>query len=154
MEDIKREIVAKELQLINSERAEPVYFHGKTMLPFFQEADELKVVPITADEVKIGDIVTYVFEDKFPTRRVIKRQNNKGRFIILGDSINWISFKVPFEDVIGLVIARKRESKWITVKNYYWKWHTFKRLLVESSKFKNKKMRIKGIIKAFKRLII
>lgn len=153
LDPISSKIIAKELQLLSSNHAAPVYFHGKTMLPFLQEADELKVIPYTAAEVKLGDIVTYLFDDKFPTRRVIIKKNKKKIFIIKGDSINWINFKVPYENVIGLVIARKRGVKWITRKNLYWKWITFKNLFRESAKIKNKKLRVKGMLKSFKRLI-
>jgi hypothetical protein len=152
MASSKLELIAKELQLLNSEKFNTVYFHGKTMLPFLREADELSVIPITPEEVKLGDIVTYYQDDKFPTRRVIKDLNSKNSFLIQGDNIPKIKFIVPYDLILGKVVARKRNKHWIYPTSAIWKWTTFKILKRERLKYKLKNLKKRGLAQTIKRL--
>lgn len=115
-------ISAKELQLLGSKNFDPVYFHGETMLPFLREADELIITPVNPTEIKLGDIVTYLDDDKFPTRRVIRDLKSKHSFLIQGDTSSKIKAVVPYDSVAGKAIGRKRNGKWIYQNNLRWKW--------------------------------
>lgn len=144
------EISAKELQLLGSEKFDSVYFHGKTMLPFLREADELRVTPISMDKISRGDIVTYLMDDKFPTRRIIKIKKNQNIMHIQGDSIPHIKFMVPFDSVIGQVIARKRNGKWIDNSSASWRFTAFIILFREKTKLFITRFKKKGLAQAFK----
>jgi signal peptidase I len=116
---IKKSIntVAKELQLENSEIIGTVIFHGKSMSPFLEQGDELIVKPLKWKEIKIGDVVTYRFDDKFPTYRVIR----KFKTYLLLKPDNWQQiFEVKRKDLLGKVIERKRVNSTLSCTN--WKW--------------------------------
>jgi hypothetical protein len=88
-----------------------VYFHGETMRPLLGEGDHVVVEPIAWEDIRRGDIVTYRFEDKFPTRRVIRIDRDNGMLVIRGDSIrDWPDYRVPREDVLGRAEARIRQG--------------------------------------------
>lgn len=151
MKASKIEIVAKEIQLLRSEDFDTVYFHGETMMPFLKEADELIVTPIDVSEIKPGDIVTYLDDDKFPTRRVIRNLKTKSCFLIQGDSIPKRKYVVPYNLVIGIAVARKRKGKWIYSNRLAWKWARFWVIKRERLKYKTKKIKRLGIIKTLTR---
>ena len=116
----KKALVAKSLQLLDSSKEESVYFHGLTMKPFLIEGDEAIVRPVNAASIKVGDIVTYWDDDKFPTRRIVKLSKDRTILHIKGDNLIWKEFDIPYTDVLGKVIARKRGGKWISQKRYSW----------------------------------
>ena len=95
-------------------------FHGKSMLPFLREGDELIVDPIGWENIRIGDIITCRLESKFPTYRVIKKLENK----LLLKPDNWPNlYEAKKEDVLGKVVELKRESYFISYK--HWRWHAY-----------------------------
>jgi hypothetical protein len=83
-----------------------VRFHGDSMRPFLEDGDRVIVEPVPWGEIRLGDLVTYRFEDKFPTRRVV----HKGRRSLLAWCDNWpdLRFRVGREQVLGRAIARER----------------------------------------------
>lgn len=109
-----------ELQLAQSHR-DPAYFHGYLMVPVLREGDEVEVEPISWDQVRVGDVVTYRDADKFPTRRVMEIKSDERLFVIMADNVRprrrWL---VSFDDVIGRVQRRRRNDKWTTTRA--WKW--------------------------------
>jgi hypothetical protein len=113
-----------ELQLAASDR-HLAYFHGRTMLPLLREGDEVRTEPIDWTQVRTGDVVTYRFEDKFPTRRVIVVDRPRRRFIIMGDSIpGRRDYLVPFDDVLARVTGRRREGQWLLRTSLTWRLRT------------------------------
>ena len=151
MKASKIEITAKEIQLLRSKEADTVYFHGETMMPFLREADELIVTAIDVSEIKPGDIVTYLDDDKFPTRRVIRNLKTKKSFLIQGDSIPKRRSVVPYNLVIGKAVARKRKGKWIYSHRLRWRWAKFRVMKRERLKYKTNNIKRLGIIKTLKR---
>jgi len=115
-----------ELQLAHADRR-LAYFHGLTMLPLLREGDEVLTEPIDWGDVRIGDVVTYRFEDKFPTRRVVAIDRAARRFVIMGDSIpGRREYLVPFEDVLARVVRRRRDGHWLDVTSPTWRLQTMR----------------------------
>jgi hypothetical protein len=109
--------VGRELQL----HASLSYFHGKTMLPFLQEGDQVAVLPVTWHDIRIGDVLTYRHEDKFPTRRVMRRRAQ--HVVLRADSMAGRPvFVVPREDVLGRAVARQRDGRWLYRHQWSWRW--------------------------------
>jgi len=114
-------VVAKEIQLEESGWLGPVFFHSEVMAPFIRDADLLIVKPVTWDEVRAGDIVTYRNKERFPTYRVLSKRKN--RLILEPD--NWpVRFEVPPEDLLGRVVERRRGEDRITRGDWRWKWYS------------------------------
>lgn len=113
---------AQELQLCESARGAAVWFHGNSMSPFLQNGDELRVEPVTYDEIAAGDIITFRLFDHFPTLRVLHKGKNK---ITLGaDHWRERKFVTWREYVLGRVVARKRGGKTLRAGAPAWKLHT------------------------------
>lgn len=112
-------LVAGELQLELSSRSQTLYFHGESMRPFLGEGDEVVVDPVAYEDIRMGDVITYRFEDKFPTRRVV----GKGRDGIHLWCENWPErrFWTPKEDLLGRAVARGRNGVWITHQDSEWR---------------------------------
>ena len=112
-------MIAKELQLAISSESKTLYFHGMSMHPFLVEGDEVVVEPVRWPDIRIGDIVTYRFEDKFPTRRVVSKNADRVRLWCE----NWPDrrFGASRSDVLGRAIARKREGRWVTRDHPEWR---------------------------------
>ena len=115
---IRSRLVAKELQVATSSPHRTLYFHGESMRPFLVEGDEVVVEAVTWERIRAGDIVTYRYLDRFPTRRVIRKsaasldlwcENWPDRF-----------FTAAREDVLGRAIARRRDGVWLTVREREW----------------------------------
>lgn len=120
-------LVAMELQLAHasSPLGRLACFHGLTMLPLLREGDEVQTEQIHWRDVRIGDVVTYRFEDKFPTRRVVAVDHEHRRFVIMGDSIpGRREFLVPFDDVLARVVRRRRDGVWLDTRSFAWRRRT------------------------------
>ena len=111
-------LIAKELQLSFSSQTRALYFHGMSMHPFLVEGDEMVVVPVSCHDIHVGDVVTYRFEDKFPTRRVVWKTADHVR--LWCDNWPQHRFEASREDVLGRAVARKRDGRWITLRDREW----------------------------------
>ena len=119
-----RRLAAMEVQLAHSHH-HLAYFHGLTMLPILREGDEVRTEPICWCVVRVGDVVTYRFKDKFPTRRVVAIDEAQRQFIIMGDSVpGWREYPVSFEDVLARVVGRRRDDVWLETSSLTWRWRT------------------------------
>ncbi len=65
-------LIGKELQVELSSTENSLYFHGTSMSPFLQEGDLVIVRSVAWKDLRLGDIVTYRHEEKFPTRRIVR----------------------------------------------------------------------------------
>ena len=118
-----------EVQLAHSAR-QFAYFHGLTMLPLLREGDHVETASVLAEDVRVGDVITYRFEDKFPTRRVIAIDRERRTLLIMGDSIrSRREFAVPFDDVLARVVRRRRDGVWMGRESLVWRLQT-RRILV------------------------
>lgn len=111
-------LIAKELQLAISSPQRTLYFHGESMRPLLVEGDEVVVEPVEWDRIRLGDIVTYRYLDRFPTRRVI-RKSATGLDLWCD---NWPDrrFTAARGDVLGRAIARRRNGVWLTARDGEW----------------------------------
>jgi hypothetical protein len=111
-------LIAKELQLELSSRSRRLYFHGESMRPFLVEGDEVVVEPISIADLRVGDVVTYRYRDKFPTRRVV-RKHERGLDLWCE---NWPArrYLCAPEDVLGVAVARGRDGTWISQRSPEW----------------------------------
>ena len=117
MDENKITLAAKELRLQKSAVLGPVFFHGNSMLPFLADGDELISRPVVWGDIKPGDIVTYRYEDKFPTYRVIRKR--RGNLILKADA--WPELiEVEAGDVLGKVIERRRDGKALRSGDLTW----------------------------------
>jgi len=110
--------IAKELQLEGCCEGRPVLFHGESMRPFLQEGDEVVVREVAWDSIRVGDMITYRAEDKFPTRRVIGRRGYELRLWCE----NWpdFTYEAARDDVLGRAVGRRRNGQWLTAKDPEW----------------------------------
>jgi hypothetical protein len=111
-------LLAKELQLELSSRGRCLYFHGESMRPFLVEGDEVIVKPVAFRDIRIGDVVTYRFRDRFPTRRVV-RTHDRGLDLWCD---NWpdLRFSCARDDVLGRAVARGRDGLWVERGGHEW----------------------------------
>ena len=111
--------IARELQVGLSSEERTLYFHGESMRPFLGEGDEVVVTPVAFEDIRLGDVVTYRYGDKFPTRRLMRRTSDRLEMWCE----NWPNryFETRREDILGLAIARKRDDKWITHHDREWR---------------------------------
>ena len=103
--------------LENSKILGAVIFHGNSMSPFLEDGDELIVIPVRWEEIKIGDIVTYRHGDKFPTYRVARKMQDS----LLLKPDNWPQlFKVCRDDLLGKVVERRRKESSLSCTDWQW----------------------------------
>ena len=126
MQDRAR-LIAKELQLATSGERRTLYFHGESMRPFLVEGDELIVEPVSWSQIRIGDVITYRYLDRFPTRRVVRR--SKDGLILWCDNWPWRTFSASRNDVLGKAVARRRNQAWLKSGQLEWKWARWNGLL-------------------------
>ena len=110
--------IARELQLMHSSQSRHALFHGTSMLPFLQDGAAMIVEPVAWNDIAIGDIVTYRYEDRFPARRGMQKHDQR----LLLWCEHWPSryFKVEKEDVLGRVVSRGRDGSWLSCKEAAW----------------------------------
>jgi len=114
--------VARDLQLLHGGRGQPVYFHGETMLPFFQEGDELRIEPAVWESLRPGDIVTYRDEERYPTRRIARILHHRSELLIKGDALPpEVHFRVSRDRVLGRATARLRHGTWVEDSSWEWR---------------------------------
>jgi hypothetical protein len=117
---------AEELLLLSP----PAYFHGLTMPPFLREGDRVTVEPVDWRDLRPGDIITYRFEDKYPTRRVIRVDRRTQRIITKGDSIKGRrEYPTTAGDVLGRACRRQRQGTAITTDHWEWRLAAYRALL-------------------------
>lgn len=125
-------MAAHEIRLARSREVGPVYFHGETMRPFMGEGDLVIVEPVSWDAIAVGDIITYRFNDKFPTRRVVRIDHGAGTAVLRGDSIpGWPDFHVRREDVLGRATVVIRDGVRISRHSLEWRWASLRSLTIQ-----------------------
>lgn len=116
-------LVAKELRLTLSSPTRTVRFHGESMRPFLGEGDRVVVEPVAWEAIRVGDIITYRFEEKFPTRRVVAIGDD--RLELWCDNWPRLRFEARREDVLGRAVARRRAGEaWLRSTDEAWKHRT------------------------------
>lgn len=98
---------ARELQLLSGGRME-VMFHGTSMDPLLFEGDLVVVDDVGFSDIRIGDIVTYRYLDRYPTRRVVAIRPD--RLTLWCDAWPDRLFTAAPDDVLGRAVARIRNG--------------------------------------------
>jgi hypothetical protein len=98
---------ARELQLVANTSTD-VMFHGLSMDPLLFEGDIVVVEPVQYGEIKIGDIITYRYLDRFPTRRVVAIHPD--RLVLWCDAWPDQIFATAPDNVLGHAVARIRNG--------------------------------------------
>jgi hypothetical protein len=123
------EYTAKELYLLNRPGLRGVVFHGPTMLPFLRDGDRLVIRPVRWDRIRVGDIITYRLEGKFPTCRVAGRAGSA----LLLKADNWPQFSATVceDDVVGGVVQRERDGRVLSCRHWRWRLHTARLIVAQ-----------------------
>jgi signal peptidase I len=108
-------ITAQKLQLLNAPKTD-VMFHGLSMEPILCEGDRVVSEEVKFKDIRVGDIITSYFEDKYPTRRVVFK-NKKYLTVWCENRPNRGIVDVQPHEVLGRVIARKRDAEWLELAN-------------------------------------
>lgn len=104
---------------------------GGSMYPFVKDGDIIKVVPLSEDDIKIGDIIS-VDVDNIPKGKVwfyahrlikIVKDNDKRLYITKGDASK-AGFDEPvgFKRIVGKVTEIERGGLKINLKQPLWKY--------------------------------
>lgn len=108
---------ARELQLVSGGTMD-VMFHGLSMDPLLFEGDSVIVEPVDVGDVRIGDVVTYRHDDKYPTRRVVGCGDD--HFVLWCDAWPQRRFRANHDAVLGRVVARVRNGHELTATSPEW----------------------------------
>ncbi|MFT6287420.1 MAG: hypothetical protein ACJAYC_001575 [Halieaceae bacterium] len=100
-------VVAKRLQLLHAPTTN-VMFHGHSMEPLLTEGDRIASENVSSADIRIGDIVTYLYEDKYPTRRVVSIKGS--RVAMWCDNWPERRFWTERNQVLSRVVSRKRKG--------------------------------------------
>jgi hypothetical protein len=89
------------------------------MRPFLVEGDEVVVEPVSWDDIRIGDVITYRHLDRFPTRRVMRKTEQE----LLLWCEHWPEriFPAARDEVLGRAVARRRGSAWLAANQLPWR---------------------------------
>lgn len=117
MNKYKAVLAAKKLQLLNAPFTD-VMFHGYSMQPLLTEGDHVTSEPVSFADIAIGDIITYLHDDKYPTRRVAyKRDDHLGLWCD-----NWPErrFSTKPDMVLTRVTSRTRNGNTLSHSDKDW----------------------------------
>jgi len=92
------------------------------MLPLLRDGDGLEIVPVCAEEIRLGDIVVYREQEKYPTRRVVGFNPARTEFFIQADYTPVRLFCIPATALLGRVEARLRGGKRLHRTSVRWRW--------------------------------
>ena len=110
--------VARELQLLCAPMTD-VTFHGTSMEPLLRDGDRVILEAVDPVDIRPGDIITYRYLDRYPTRRVVERRSD--RFQLSCDNWPGQTFCTTADDVLGRVVARVRDGERLTVTHDLWR---------------------------------
>lgn len=102
---------------------------GCSMRPLVCAGDALYVKAVTADEIRVGDILLLNRGGgKLLAHRVVRRSGAgaESQFLVKGDRLRDADGYVPAHDVLGRVVARERDGK--VVQLTYWPWSFWGRI--------------------------
>lgn len=111
-------LIAQELQLARSCRMR-VHFHGDSMLPLLGDGDRVIVEPVEWDEIRPGDLITYRFQEKLPTRRVVRKRADT--LLLWCDNWPHDRFLASRSQVLGHAVARERHGVWLDRQDPEWR---------------------------------
>ena len=78
---------------------------GRSMLPAIQDGEIVHVKPVSADMLRIGDIVLLRTDEQFKAHRIIRKRGQC--FITRGDSGADTDGEIRCDQILGRVIAKE-----------------------------------------------
>ena len=110
-------MAARELQLLNAPSTD-VEFHGFSMEPLLTEGDSIVLEAVAFSDICLGDIITCLHEDKYPTRRVVYIKQNS---VVLWCD-NWPDrrFSTKSDNVLARVVSRERNGEVLSNSDAEW----------------------------------
>lgn len=112
--------IARELQLERS-HVRPLFFHGPTMEPFLRDGDHLTIEPVQPDDIRIGDLLCYHDEDRYPVRRVAGVDPATGKVLLRCDNRPFRDFHIELTRIHGRVTARHRGGRVLRPDSLRWR---------------------------------
>lgn len=96
---------------------------SNSMSPILKKGDILSIVKIEQKDLKIGDIIFFVYFKKFVVHRLLNKAWAYNRKVFLrckGDGSRVFDRLICSEKLIGLVVARERKGKQISFRSKTW----------------------------------
>ena len=88
---------------------------GKSMKPLIRVGDEVIVERVNPDKLQPGEIILFERGNVFCTHRFIKRIHDKTKFVTKGDNFFRFDPPLPENDILGKVVAIKRNDEFINL---------------------------------------
>jgi hypothetical protein len=110
---------AHDLFLVDGGKEQGHYFHGRSMLPLFREGDRLLVRSLNWNALRVGDVIIFRQDLKYPTRRVVRLYN--GAALVVGD--NWITQRqlIQSDQIVSVVYGRSRDGHALSSEQVRWR---------------------------------
>lgn len=108
---------ARELQLLHAPKTD-VMFHGTSMQPLLTEGDRVRLEEVAFEDIRIGDIITSQYEDKYPTCRVVAK--SKMRVTTWCENRPARVFSVKKSKILGRVTSRDRNGDVLLSTDQEW----------------------------------
>ncbi len=110
-------MAARELQLLNAPSTD-VEFHGFSMEPLLTEGDRIVLEAVAFSDICLGDIITCLHEDKYPTRRVVYIKQNS--VVLWCDNCPGRRFSTKSDNVLARVVSRERNGEVLSNSDAEW----------------------------------
>ncbi len=97
--------------------------YGYCMRPIINNGDLAQISPVEYDELSVGDIVVYGFNDKLKIHRLIKKVKWHGNnvFVTKGDKSKFIDTPVSSNRLIGRVTKVYKNQQVLNLTSYLWR---------------------------------
>jgi len=85
---------------------------GRSMLPTIRDGETIVVEPVTAGDVKRGDVVLAIASSRLVAHRVMQvPEEHDGCFLLRGDSLSANDAPVPGNDIVGRVVRSGNQGR-------------------------------------------
>ncbi len=97
---------------------------SNSMAPILKTGDAIKLSSTSTSALQPGDLITFKLDDHLLTHRLWKIQGDSENQLLLTRGDRPLRFDPVFsaEDVVGLVIGRQRQNRYLSFNNSLGKW--------------------------------
>jgi hypothetical protein len=96
---------------------------GRCMIPLFDDGTPLVVRYVPPEEIRIGDIAVFRFNNGIVSHRIIRKFRKGGRLYFWEKNDSGFAARlIPGEAIIGKVIGLKKENEIIKLEKGIWNW--------------------------------
>jgi len=92
---------------------------GAIMSPAIPDGSLVRVAPVVAEDVQVGDVILVVSPDGRPVYHRLARRKRRGGQLLFqtwGDTCADPDNSVPAESIVGVVTEVERDGQWITLR--------------------------------------